>query len=91
MTFASGVAAADQLQAVADAGAVSTDSIAVLRIRAVTASDAAADALRADARVASVELDRSRAAEAAPSDPGYDGQWALPRIGWDQVYGNVDP
>jgi subtilisin family serine protease len=24
-----------------------------------------------------------------PNDPGYGQQWALPKIGWDQVYGSV--
>ena len=60
-------------------------------MHAVQASDAAADALRADARVASVELDRSRAAEAAPDDTSYGDQWSLPRIGWDQAFGSVTP
>ena len=49
--------------------------------------DAAVDALRADPRVSVVESDRSRAAEAAPDDPGYADQWALTQIGWDQVFG----
>src|SRR6478609_5440623 len=87
VTFAAGVDATGQLQAIADAGGTSTDSIAVLRIRAITASDAAADALRADSRVTSVELDRSRAAEATPDDSAYGDQWSLGKIGWDQVYG----
>src|SRR5207247_6574651 len=24
-----------------------------------------------------------------PDDPGYAQQWALPQIGWDELYGNV--
>src|SRR5207247_5515291 len=67
------------------------DSIAVLRMHAIQASDAAVDALRADASVSSVELDRSRAAEATPDDVSYPDQWSLPKIGWDQVYGSVTP
>ena len=56
-------------------------------MHAVSASADAVSALRADARVSSVELDRSRAAEAAPNDTAYSNQWALPKIGWDQVFG----
>ena len=53
----------------------------------MSASDAALSALQADSRVSAVELDRSRAAEAAPDDTSYADQWALAKIGWDQVYG----
>jgi uncharacterized repeat protein (TIGR01451 family) len=91
VTFAAGVSAADQIAAIADAGATDDDTIAVLRLHAVRASDAAATALRADARITSVELDRTRAAEAAPDDTRYGDQWALPRIGWDSVYGTAAP
>ncbi len=91
VTFAAGVSAADQSTAITDAGASDDDTIAVLRLHAVRASDAAAANLRADARVASVELDRTRAAEGAPDDTRYADQWALPRIGWDSVYGTAAP
>jgi len=91
ITFAASVSGAQQSAAIADAGATDDDTIAVLRLHAVRASDAAASALRADARVASVELDRTRAAEGAPDDTRYDDQWALPRIGWDSVYGTAAP
>ena len=33
--------------------------------------------------VTSVELDHTRKAAAAPNDPAYPDQWALPKIGWD--------
>ena len=49
------------------------------------------DAYAADADVASVDRDRTRDAEAAPSDPAYGDQWSLPQIGWDQVYGSAQP
>ena len=49
------------------------------------------DWLRDSAAVVRVERDAVRTAEAVPSDPGYDSQWSLPRIGWDQVYGSVHP
>nr|MBA2720158.1 tandem-95 repeat protein [Chloroflexota bacterium] len=91
VTFVSGTSAADQSAAIAAAGATDLDSIAVLRMHAVQASDAAVATLRADASVASVELDRSRAAEATPDDPSFADQWALAKIGWDQVYGSINP
>ena len=47
--------------------------------------------LRARDDVLHVERDRVREAEATPNDPGYDGQWSLRRIGWDDVYGTVNP
>ena len=78
---------AEQLAAIEAADATSNDSIAALRMHAVSASDAAVVALRDDARVSSLELDRSRAAEADPNDSLYPDQWALPKIGWDQVFG----
>ena len=78
---------AEQLAALDAAGATSNDTITALRMHAVSASAAAVAALRDDARVSSVELDRSRAAEADPDDSLYPDQWALPKIGWDQVFG----
>ncbi|TMK79414.1 MAG: hypothetical protein E6G45_03635, partial [Actinobacteria bacterium] len=53
-------------------------------------SDGAA-ALANDSSVARVEADQVRAVQAEPDDPGYAQQWSLPQIGWDQVYGSVDP
>ena len=46
-------------------------------------------ALNAFTEVARVDLDRTRAVEAAPSDTSYADQWSLPRVGWDQLYGTV--
>ena len=63
------------------------DSIGVLRMHAIQATTAQVDALRADPRVLSVEVDRSRAVEAVPSDDRYPEQWALPQIGWDLAFG----
>jgi hypothetical protein len=88
ITFAAGVTPAEQLAAIDAAGATSNDTIAALRMHAVSASTDAEAALRADTRVSSVETDRSRAAEADPDDTSYPDQWALPKIGWDQVFGS---
>src|SRR5438876_270555 len=87
VTFIPGTSATDQSAAIAAAGAGDVDVIPVLRIHAVSASDAALSALQADSRVSAVEADRSRAAEAAPDDTSYADQWGLAKIGWDQVYG----
>ncbi|HEY8987936.1 MAG TPA: S8 family serine peptidase, partial [Candidatus Limnocylindrales bacterium] len=91
VTFVAGTTAAAQLAAITAAGATDLDSIAVLRMHALQASDAAVAALHADPSVASVELDRSRAAEATPNDASYGSQWSLAKIGWEQVYGSVTP
>src|SRR5205814_9683779 len=68
VTFVTGTSSAQQRSAIADAGATDLDSIAVLRMHAISAGDAGVAALRADARVSSVDPDRSRAAEAPPVD-----------------------
>ena len=87
VAFAAGVTPAEQLATIEAADATSNDSIAALRMHAISATDTAVVALRDDARVSSLELDRSRAAEADPNDSRYPDQWALPKIGWDQVFG----
>jgi subtilisin family serine protease len=38
-----------------------------------------------------VDADRARKAAAVPNDPGYAGQWALPKIGWDVARDTVTP
>ncbi len=53
------------------------------------ATSTSSSALNAFAEVARVDLDRTRAVEAAPSDTSYADQWSLPKIGWDQLYGTV--
>ncbi len=78
--------------AVGAAGGAVVSSIPELRMASVLLHSAAdAVALRSDPRVAAVEPDRTRQAEAAPSDALFGEQWALPRIGWDQVYGVASP
>ena len=69
------------------------DSIAALRIKVIEVPDGSslvAD-LRANGNVAGVELDRVRDVEAAPNDTHYDDQWSLRKIGWDNVFGTVNP
>ena len=93
VTFVQGASTSTRSSVLAAAGADVIDSIAPLRmavIRVPDGSSTVAD-LRADARVSRVELDRVRATEVEPNDRGYADQWSLPRIGWDDVYGAVDP
>ncbi len=93
VTFAPGTNAAERADILAGAGATTVDSVAALRMAVirVPAGSGIVDALRARSDVMHVERDRVREAEATPDDPGYDGQWSLRRIGWNDVYGAVDP
>src|SRR4051812_40796423 len=91
VTFVSGTSAAEQESAISTAGASDVSSVDALHLHSVTASSAAADALRADSSVASVESDKTRNVSATVSDPGYTSQWSLSRIGWDQLFGSVNP
>src|ERR1041385_1131609 len=55
------------------------------------AADAIAKNLQGDASVLRVEQDLTRKWQSIPSDAYYANQWALPKIGWDKVYGNINP
>ena len=93
VTFAPGTAASARTDILAAAGAEVVDTITPLRMAVirVPAGTSIVDTLRNDSSVLHVERDRVRAAEAAPSDPGYDDQWSLRRIGWNDVFGTTDP
>src|SRR3954451_2658789 len=91
VTFAAGTSGADQEAAISAAGANDVSTVAPLRLHNITASDAAVTALRADSSVVRVESDRTRDVSATPSDPGFASQWSLSRIGWDQLFGVVNP
>src|SRR3954454_21945160 len=86
---------AQQAAAITRHGGTETSSIAPLRLHVVdvpTANvDAAIAAYNTDADVGSVSRNETRAAESAASDPGYGAQWALPKIGWEEVHGVNDP
>jgi VCBS repeat-containing protein len=86
----------DEQAAVVEAhGGVETSAVPVLRLHMVAVDPNTVDetiaAYEADPAVVSVDRDLPRAAEAVPNDPGYSEQWALPLIGWEEVYGVVDP
>ena len=77
---------------VARDGGVETSSIPALRLHVieVTADQLATATLnyQSDQQVESVEVNQTRKVETlTPPDPYYGGQWYLPRIGWDSVYG----
>src|SRR5919109_1152240 len=92
VAFRAGVSSDEQSAALANVGAVETSGIPALRMHAVQLPDeAAAASLAADARVDHVEADAMRVAQGQPNDFQYADQWSLPRIGWDQVYGDVNP
>lgn len=46
---------------------------------------------QSDSSVAHAETDHARHVAGAATDPAYADQWALPKIGWDQVHGAVTP
>ncbi len=89
ITFASGASTDAQLATLAAVGATSDGSIPELRMQSASLSAEAVSALSANPLVARLDLDRTREAEAVPSDASYANQWSLPKIGWDSVYGAV--
>src|SRR5438093_1506468 len=90
-----GLSPEEQAAVIARNGGVETSSIAPLRLHVVDVPPdqlvAVLGSYRADPQVASVEENRTRSSESIPSDALYANQWALPRIGWDTVYGTVTP
>src|SRR6187200_301865 len=91
----SGLSDAESTDAIAAGGGTEISSVDALRLYVVEVPAASVDAsvteYSSDPRVQSVDRDRTRDAEASPNDPAYDSQWALPQIGWDQVYGTTTP
>ena len=91
VTFQFGVPGSDQDAALAQAGAVEVSAVPVLNMHTVDATSDSAAALANESSVARVEADQIRTVQAEPDDPGFTQQWSLSRIGWDQVYGVVEP
>jgi hypothetical protein len=94
--FASGTSLETQEQVLASAGARSTSYIRALRIHAALlpggqSLQASLDVLEASSAVTRVEPDRTREVGGTPDDSSYGDQWALPKIGWDNVFGEVAP
>ena len=84
-----------QVDVVASNGGILRSSIPALRLYVIDVPPAdLADTLaryQADLRVERAEENKVRVSESVPGDPLYADQWALPRIGWDQVFGTVTP
>src|SRR3954469_12420231 len=95
VTFKSGVSNTQQQDDIAAANGTAADAISVLRMYSLTfpAGEDSADAqtLAANPDVASVTADLSRDTATAPNDPQYPNQWSLPQIGWDSVFGTINP
>ena len=93
MQARAGLSQTEQADVIARNGGVETSSISVLRLHVVEVpADRVGQYLNAyqgDRDVESAEKNRVRDAEGAPNDSAYGQQWALPQIGWDQVYGRV--
>src|SRR5439155_12592282 len=90
-----GLSPALQADVIARNGGIERSVIPALRLHVIDVLPSELAAVRAnyqaDPRVVSVEENRTRVWEAVPADPLYGYQWALPRIAWDQVFGNVTP
>src|SRR5205809_4566 len=91
-----GALSADEQQAViARNGGVEISSVPALRLHHIEAAsdtlNATVERYQSDPQVESVEREKIRAVGGTPSDPAYPDQWALPKIGWDSVYGTVSP
>src|SRR5438132_4906125 len=90
-----GLTADEQQAVIAQDGGTETGSLPALRLHFidVPSADATTDIAnyQSDPNVTSVDRDRNRAAEGAPSDPAYGSQWDLPQINWDKAFGSVSP
>ncbi|GFE56990.1 S8 family serine peptidase [Geobacter sp. AOG1] len=90
-----GLTPADQAAVIARNGGAETSSVPALRLHVVTVPAADQPLVQqnyqADAQVVTVEVNKSRKAEAIPTDANYGVQWALSKIGWESVFGTVAP
>ncbi|MDP9270897.1 MAG: S8 family serine peptidase, partial [Chloroflexota bacterium] len=95
VTFKATSTSAEQQAALAAANATLDSAVPQLRMAFVSIPSATAfddvSSLQSSAAVASVEADKTRVVEAAPSDTSYPDQWSLPKIGWDQLFGTASP
>jgi subtilisin family serine protease len=84
-----------QAAVIARNGGVETSSVPALRLHVVEVGadqiDQALAKYQTDAQVARAEVNAVRQSNTLPSDPLYPQQWALPRIGWDSAFGNINP
>lgn len=83
--------AAEQDAVIASHGGTQASVITPLGLHEVVVDAAAAgerlDAYSADPAVLSASADHARHVAGSASDPDYAAQWALPRIGWEDLHG----
>jgi VCBS repeat-containing protein len=95
VTFAPGTPEARQAEILAAAGVTDVSSIPQLAMHGVLLHDWLAsdevNVLRAASEVVRVDEDRTREAGTLPSDAEVASQWALPQIGWTDLYGTAAP
>ena len=93
--LANGLAAVEQAAVIARNGGVETSTIPALRLHVITVPAVDLPLIlqnyQSDAQVESVELNKTRKAEAIPTDINYGVQWSLSKIGWESVFGTVTP
>lgn len=86
-----GLTAAEQDAVIASHGGTQTSVIAPLGMHEIAVDAATADgtlaAYSADPAVLSASADLARHVAGSASDPDYAAQWALPRIGWEDLHG----
>jgi hypothetical protein len=90
-----GLSPEQQAAVIATNGGIETSSIPALRLHVVEVPTDQLSTIiqnyQNDPSVVSVEENKERKAEGEPSDTDYGNQWALPKIGWDQVFGTITP
>jgi hypothetical protein len=92
---AKGLSQAEGRAAIGRHGANPKASIPQLGLHIVEVPPAAVDAitkdLSGDPSIERVDANNTRKLQGVPSDSLIASQWALPKIGWDTVYGNTSP
>src|SRR3989442_2569154 len=90
-----GLSAEEQADVIARNGGVEISSIPALRLHVIQVAPADLPQVvanyQADSQVVNAEENKTRQSQAFPTDPLYPNQWALAKIGWDQVFGAVTP
>src|SRR3989475_48588 len=90
-----GLSAQEQADVIARNGGVEISSIPALRLHVIQVAPADLPQVvanyQADSQVVDAEENKTRQSQAFPTDPLYPNQWALAKIGWDQVFGTVTP
>ncbi len=93
--LAAGLSQEEQAAVIGRCGGVELSSVTALRLHTIEVPTTDLNAVllnyRSDPQVERVEINQTRKVEGLPADPLYPGQWALPRIGWDSVFGSFLP